>query len=451
MTQTPPDHLMRQSLTRDYPRIVRGERHYLIDDRGHRIIDGASGGVGPCNVGHGVAEIVDAMAEQARTLALAHISMYENEPQVALANMLCEELAPPGFTKAYFTSTGTEANELAIKMARLYHLCRGNESKYHIISVWGGYHGSSIAATSYSGRSNRRDDLHPYFFPTTKLEPPYCYHCPYAKTYPDCGLHCAHALEQAIRRLGPQHVSCFIPEPIGHTLGCVSPPPGYFPAVREICDRYDVVLIADEVITAFGRCGEYFAMPTIHDTTPDVIALGKGISAGYAPRAATLVDEKLWAVFAEAERALPGFTYGGNPLSCAVGLAAQNYIQQHNLVARSRQLGSYMYEQAHTELAELPIVGDIRGGKGLYMGIEYVQDKTTREPFPADMNLAGTIGDMAFDNGLATCPIGGGVDGILGDVNLIKPPFTIPQEDIDRIIRIMKATILQAHETVVGG
>lgn len=440
---------MRQSLTRDYPRIVRGEGPYLIDDQERRIIDGASGGVGPCNIGHGVEEIVQAMTEQARTLVFAHVSMYENQPQIDLANKLCDELAPPGMVRAYFTSTGTEANELAIKLARLYHLCRGNATKYHIISIWNGYHGSSIAATSYSGRSSRRHELHPYFFPTTRMEPPYCYHCPYRKTYPDCGLHCAHALEQAIRHIGPEHVSCFIQEPIGNTLGCVAPPPDYFSVIRKICDKYDVVMIADEVITAFGRCGVYFAINGHYDTVPDLIATGKGISSGYSPLAATLIHEKIWNVLAEAKRSLPGFTYGGNPLSCAVGLAAQNYIQKHNLVQRSAELGSYMYEKARAELTDLPLVGDIHGGKGLYMGIEYVQDKDTREPFTAELNLAGQISDLAFENGLATCPVTGGVDGMLGDVTIIKPPFTIPQEDIDRIIDIVKKTILQANDTIV--
>jgi len=206
-------------------------------------------------------------------------------------------------------------------------------------------------------------------------------------------------------------------------------------------------MIADEVITAFGRTGKYFAM-NHWNTVPDLIATGKGISSGYSPLAATLIHEKIWQVLDEAKRSLPGFTYGGNPLSCAVGLAAQEYIQTHNLVERSAKMGEYMHQKAQQELSDLPMVGDIRGGKGLYMGIEYVQDKEMHQPYPAELNLCGRIGDGAFKNGLGTCPISGGVDGILGDVSVIKPPFVIPQEDIDKLIEIMKQTILQVSATI---
>jgi len=440
MSKADGDHLLRQNLTRDYPRIVRGEGPYLIDDSGRRIIDGASGGVGPCNIGHGVPQIIEAMTEQASTLAFAHISMYESEPQIALANMLCDELAPSGMAKAYFTSTGTEANELAIKAARLYHLCRGEANRYHVISLWSGYHGSSIAATAYSGRTQRRHELHPYFFPATHVEPPYCYQCPFGKTHPECGLTCATALDRAIERIGPRNVSCFIAEPIGNTMGCVAPPDEYWPAVRRICDRHGVVMIADEVITGFGRTGTTFAMDH-WNTVPDLIATGKGISSGYAPLAATLFHERIWETLDEAKRSLPGFTYGGNPLSCAVGLAAQQYIRDNDLVARSAELGAYMHQRARKELGDLAIVGQVRGGRGLYMGIEYVRDKGAREPFPARASICARIGDLAFEKGLATCPISGGVNGEAGDVTVVKPPFTMPREEIDRLIEIIGSAI----------
>ena len=447
MSAASADHFMRQSLTRDYPRIVRGEGIYLIDDRGRRIMDGASGGVGPCNLGHGREEIISAMAEQARTLAFAHISMYETEPQIALANKLCAELAQPGMAKAYFTSTGTEAMETAVKLARLYHLCRGNAQKYHIISLWNGYHGSSIAAMAYSGRSQRRGELHPYYFSCTKLEPPYCYHCPYGKHYPQCGMACAWALETALKRVGPEQVSCFLQEPVGNTLGCVCPPPEYFPIIRQICDKYDVVFVADEVVTGMGRCGKWFALEH-WDTVPDLVALGKGLAAGYSPLAATLVHEKLWQVFDQAQRSIPGFTYAGNPVSCAAGLATLRYIEDHNLVQQSAELGAYLHERACAELLDLPLVGDVRGGKGLYLGVEYVQDKATREPFPAELNLGNRMGDMLFENGLGNCPITAGVDGLRGDVTVIKPAFIITREEIDRLVEILRETIVQAQQAL---
>ena len=230
-----------QNLSKEYPLIVRGEGCYLIDDEGKRYLDGAAGGVSACCIGHGVASVADAMAEQARKLAFAHLSMFTNEPQLQLAEEIVG-FGPPGMARAYFVSTGTEATELCVKLARVYHLARGEERKTRVIGRWRGYHGSSLGALSYSGRSSRRGELSPYFFPATLISPPYCYRCPWDRSYPDCGIMCAWEVERAIKQEGPDTVSLFIAEPIINTLGAAAAPPEYFSIVREICDKYDVLM-----------------------------------------------------------------------------------------------------------------------------------------------------------------------------------------------------------------
>ena len=437
------DHFLRQNLKRDYPVIVKGQGHHLWDDQGRQYIDGASGGVGAVLIGHGVPEVIQAMTEQASKLCHAHISMFVNEPQIRLANMIIEEFAPPGMSHVYFVSTGTESTELAVKLARIYHMQKGRPTRFKMVCRWNGYHGSSLGALSYSGRSIRRHHFHPYYFNSAFMSSAYCYRCPYDRTYPECGLMCAWELETIIRREGVNTISAFIGEPFVNTAGALGAPPEYYGIIREICDKYDILMIMDEVITGWGRTGTKFGI-NHWGVVPDFISTGKGIASGYAPLAATLVHEKVVKILEETGESVEGYTYGGNPLSCATGLAVLKYIKDHGLVERTVEEGAYFQARAKS-LMEFQIVGDVRG-RGMLVGVEYVRDRTTKEPFPRARKFCETITDVAFRKGLITCPISGGANGVDGDATAIKPPLTTPRQDLDRIFDIMAEALAEVQK-----
>jgi len=441
------DHYLRQNLTRDYALIVRGKGHYLWDDKGKRYFDGASGGVGAVLIGHAVPEVIEAMTKQAEALCHAHISAFNTPPPIRLAERIIRDFAPKGMSHVYFVSTGTESTELAVKLARRYHIERGHATRFKVICRWGGYHGSSLGALSYGGRSSRRPDYHPYYFKSGFVPSPTCYRCPYGHSYPGCGLRCAWELESTIKREGESVVSAFITEAYSNTSGVLGAPPEYFPIIRDICDRYDVMLILDEVITGWGRTGAKFAIDH-WGVVPDMICTGKGMGSGYAPLAATIIHEKVIRAIEPSGRSIVGFTYGGSPLSCAVGEAVLSYITSNDLVARSAETGAQLHERAQ-ELLELPIVGDVRG-RGMLLGVEYVARKETCRPFPRSMRVCETITDRAFANGLVTCPISGVADGVDGDATVFKPPLTTPSEDVAEMLDILRETIGEVAKELSG-
>jgi adenosylmethionine-8-amino-7-oxononanoate aminotransferase len=436
-------HLLPQNLDRDYPVIVRGEGCVLYDSSGATYLDGAAGGVSACCVGHGVMPIVEAMAAQAGKLAFASLSLFTTEPQQRLAEELVS-FAPPGIARAYFVSTGTEATELCVKLARSVHLARGEPGRTRVISRWHGYHGSSLGALAYSGRSSRRHLLAPYFFPATLIPPPYCYRCSWGRSYPGCDLACAWELDRAIKREGPGNVSLFFAEPFINTIGAAGPPPEYFPLVREICDRHGVLLAVDEVITGFGRTGRNFAIEH-WGVRPDLIACGKGIAGGYAPLAATLVGDTVCeALLAKGGETQPGYTYAGNPVSCAAGLATLAYLQEHGLIARAAATGEALQAEARS-LLELPLVGDVRG-KGLMLGVEFVKDKQTKETFPRAARVSEQVHAECWRRGLSYCPLAGDADGVSGDAASIGPALIITEEQVRELVRIFGEAVVAVAE-----
>jgi len=424
--------LLPQDLDRDYPLIVRGEGCYLVDDRGRRYLDGAAGGVSACCIGHGVSAIAEAMATQARKLAFAHLSLFANEPELELARELVD-FAPRGISRAYFVSTGTEATELCVKLARAYHRALGSESRVKVIARWRGYHGSSLGALAYSGRSSRRRELAPYFFPAVLVPPPYCYRCPLGKSYPECGTACAWELERAIKQEGPDTVSLFIAEPLINTIAAATPPPEYFPIVREICDRYGVLFAVDEVITGFGRTGRNFAVEH-WGVTPDLMACGKGIAGGYAPLAAALIGDKVTSALLDKGGAtIPGYTYAANPLSCSAGLAVLRHIRANSLVDKGRQAGEVLQREARA-LLDRPLVGDVRG-KGLMLGVELVADKKTRAIFPRSAKVSEKVHAACWERGLSYCPLAGDADGVSGDMASIGPALILSEAQARDLVR----------------
>jgi adenosylmethionine-8-amino-7-oxononanoate aminotransferase len=437
-------YVFRRDWSKSYPIIDRGEGVYLFDTRGKRYLDG-SGGPAVVSIGHGVCEeVIDSMVEQARRVFFPYAGHFVSEPQIELAKKMIH-FAPPGMSQVYLVSGGSEATEVALKLVRQYHIERGNLSRVKVISRWQSYHGATVGALSLSGHTPRRIDYLPYLLNFPHILPPFCYRCPFGKEYPSCGTYCAYDLERTIKREGKESIAAFIAEPIiGNTVGAAVPPAEYFPIIREICNRYGILLIVDEVITGFGRTGKNFGIDH-WNVIPDLIITGKGISSGYTPLGAVIMHESICDVFMNSKRStfFLGYTYSGNPLSCAVGLAVLRYIEKNNLVGRSAQMGKYLFER-FSKMKELPMVGDIRG-RGLLLGIELVNDKEEKTSFERSRRIAETIASKAFVRGLILLSGSGTVDGVSGDHLLIAPPFIIEEEQIEEMAAILEEVIVEVY------
>jgi adenosylmethionine-8-amino-7-oxononanoate aminotransferase len=299
-----------------------------------------------------------------------------------------------------------------------------------------------------SGHTSRRKDYLPYLLNFPHIPPAYCYRCPFGKDYPSCGTYCAYELEKTIKQEGHDSIAAFIAEPIvGNTLGCVVPPPDYFRIIREICDHYDILFIADEVVTGFGRTGKNFGIDH-WGVVPDVIIAGKGISSGYAPLGAVIVHEKVFDVFLRSKRSafFMGYTFSGNPLSCAIGLAAVKYIQKHGLVERSAKIGAYLFDQ-FSRFIDLPMVGDIRG-KGLLLGIELVENKQKKTPLERSQKVVERLTSRAFKKGLIVLSGSGTADGVNGEHIIVAPPLIIEKGQVDDLIAILEETIVETYKTL---
>jgi adenosylmethionine-8-amino-7-oxononanoate aminotransferase len=432
------DRVFHRDIARDYPVVDRAEGIHIYDTAGRRYID-CAGSVFVQNVGHGVGEIVDAIADQARQVAFVNTAHFTSDAERRLTEALIER-APPGFVKAWISTTGSTANETAIKLARQYHLLTGNPQKTRVIARHHSYHGSSLGALSMTGAAHRRRPYEPYLVDFPHIDPPYCYRCPFARTYPDCGVVCADELEKAILQIGPQYVSAFMVEPAaGGTLGALVGQPEYLPRIRDICDRYDVLMMVDEVVSGLGRTGKFLAVEH-WDVVPDIITLGKGLGGGYVPVAAALAHERVYSAFEEAGSSfVHGETFAGHTTTCAAGAATLDYMTRHGLVERSAAMGAILGERLEI-LRSLPMVGDIRG-IGLLRGVELVQDKETRKPFPRRLAVAETVVGEAASRGLLLVPGYGGVDGVDGDTVMLSPPFVLTEDDIDEIVEILRDSI----------
>ena len=437
----PRGHVFYRKLTAALPQIVRGEGIYLYDEAGNRYLDG-SGGALVVNVGHGVEEIAEAMAAQARKVAYVSGKHFTNEPVEALAREL-GAVMPLALNKMYFLSSGSAATEAAIKLARQYWVEAGHPNKYKIIARRPGYHGNTLAALSASGRPLARHFYAPLLHDFAFIPAPTRYRCPDTETYTAYGVRCAQALEDAIVREGADTVAAFIAEPIiGASAGAAVPPEGYFEQIRAICTRHNVLFIADEVLTGMGRSGTWLAIE--HDgVVPDMLLLGKGLSGGYAPLSALVARETLVTTLAEGSGAFTyGQTFSHTPLSAAAGLATLRYLKQHRLVARSAEMGVYLLERLQ-RLQVFPFVGDIRG-KGLMAGIEFVEDRATKRPFPRSRRVAEAVGQAAMRNGLVLWVNVAHLDSGEGDIVVLGPPFIITRPQIDALVDRLEAALHEA-------
>ena len=440
-----PGHIFHRNLRKSYPLAERGEGIYIIDSAGKKYIDG-SGGAAVVGIGHGVKEITQAMVRQAERISFSHSSQFSSQPTLDLAAQLVK-LAPPGLSRVYFISGGSEAVETAVKMARQYQVERSQPEKYKVVSRWTSYHGNTLGALALSGHTGRRKHYLPLIQHTPHIQPCYCYRCPFCLAPARCHFECALDLEKTLLFEGPDSVSAFIAEPlVGATAGALVPPDGYFQKIREICNRYDVLLIVDEVMTGMGRTGKNFGIDH-WGVVPDMIVVGKGLSSGYTPIAAVLVKEEIYAVIQKGSGAfVHGHTYSQNPLSSAIALAVVDYLIRHDLIARAAKSGEY-FLRALESLNRYAFVGEIRG-KGLFAGIEFVKDKTTKEPFDPGFKLNARIGNRAFEKGLITYPGGGGADGMKGDHLLLAPPFVITEDQIQEMVSILGQTFSEISREI---
>jgi adenosylmethionine-8-amino-7-oxononanoate aminotransferase len=426
------------------PIINRASGIYCFDADGRRYIDAVSG-VGNVCIGQGVREIIEAATRQMEKTSFAHPLQWQNEPQMQLAQTIAS-LAPPGLSKVFLCSGGSEATETAIKMARQYHVERGQRSKYKIIGRWHGYHGNTLGALAASGMVIRRALFAPLLGDFPHIVACNCYRCPFGKSYPGCGIACAHELEAELLRQGPENVAAFIAEPfVGTAGGALGAPPEYFRLIRDICDRYDILLIVDEVITGFGRTGRNFAIDH-WGVIPDLICTGKGMSGGYTPLGGVIARSEILDVFQRGHGFEHGYTYGGNPLSCAVGNAVLEYIVRRKLIEHVAALEGHFFSKAR-ELEGLDIVGEVRG-RGFMLGVELVADSSSRRPFDRAANVATQVMREAWQRGLIVGRFWGQADGVHGEGIMLLPPYVCDADTLTEIIDILKAAILEVRNRI---
>ncbi len=420
-----------RSFRKNYPLVERAEGIYIYANN-RRYIDGSSGAV-VVNIGHGVKEVVEAMNSQMQKVSFAHTARFTNEWQEKLAVLLNEITPNKGLS--YFVSSGTDANETAIKLARQYHIENRDEKRWKIISRKISFHGNTLGSLSASGDESNRKLYTPLLLSFPQIEPCYCYRCPFNKTKELCSCECAFELEREIKNQGAETVSAFIAEPIvGATGGALVPHKDYFKIIREICSKYNILLIADEVMTGFGRAGKMFAMQHFN-AAADIITTGKGLTSGYSPLAACIASEKIVDAIAKGSgNFVHGTTYTGNPVSCAAGYAVVNYILKHKLHENAEKIGNYIMKRLNELKEGHEFIGDIRG-KGLLISVEFVKDKKSKQ---ASEGRAKKIIETCMENGLLLYDAGRASGA---DCLLIAPPLVTTKGQADEILRIFEDSL----------
>lgn len=441
-------HVFQRRIAQRLPVAVKGDGAYIIDEAGKRYLD-ASGGAAVSCLGHSDADVIAAIKAQVDDLAFAHTAFFTSRPAEELADLLIAE-APPGLQAVYFLSGGSEAVETALKMTRQYFLETGQPGRSKIIARRQSYHGNTLGALAVGGHMARRQVFEPLLIETSHIAPCYAYrYQDPGETEEEYALRAADELEAEILRLGPECVAAFVAETVvGATAGVVPPSPGYFKRIREICDAYGVLLILDEVMCGMGRTGTLFACEQ-DGVAPDLLCLAKGLAAGYQPIGAVLVSETIFKAFQDGSGAFQhGHTYMGHPTACAAALAVQRAIQSRDLLANVRRRGEDLARELTGRLGNHAYVGDIRG-RGLFLGIELVSDRASKEPFAPELKLHARIKDQAMERGLICYPAGGTADGVRGDHVLLAPPYIIGDEHVREITAILGDAIAAALAEVI--
>ena len=422
-------HVFPRHCHAELPTAVGGDGCYLIDQSGKRYFDGSGGAAVSC-LGHSNERVREAVKAQVDQLAFAHTGFFTSDPAEDLAAMLIDN-APGDLDRVYFVSGGSEAVEAAIKLARQYHLERGDGTRRHLIARRQSYHGNTLGALSAGGNEWRRRQFAPLLVEMSHIAPCYEYAERHAgESLAAYGQRAAQELEDEILRLGPESVMAFIAEPVvGATLGAVPAVPGYFKRIREICDKYGVLLILDEVMCGMGRTGHLFACEA-DGVAPDILCIAKGLGAGYQPIGAMLCTSAIYNAVADGSGFFQhGHTYIGHPVAAAAGRAVLSELLDQDLISRVQTQGTKVEAALRDRFGQHAHVGDIRG-RGLFWGLELVADRTEKRPFDPERGLAGKLKKAAFQAGLICYPMPGTRDGRLGDHILLAPPFILEDSDI---------------------
>ena len=410
----------------------QGIRLHLSD--GTTIIDGSGGAAVAC-IGHGNPRVAAAMADQAGRMAYAHTGFFTSAPAEALADLLLDD-EPGGLTHAFLVSSGSEAMEAAVKLARQYFIERGQPQRVSIVSRRQGYHGTTLGALAISGHVARRALYEPLLSPAfAKVSPCFPYHYQAAQeTDAEYVARLEAELEAEFQRLGPDTVAAFCAETVvGATTGCVAAVPGYFAAMRAVCDRHGALLVLDEVMCGMGRTGTLHAWEQ-EGVAPDIQAVAKGLGGGYAPIGGILVAARVIEALRQGSGGfMHGQTYQAHPVACAAALEVQRIIQEQDLVAASARQGQRLAALLTERFGNHHQVGDIRG-RGLFHALEFVQDRPTRTPFDPSRTIAEAVKQAALDRGLAVYPCTGTLDGTRGDHVILAPPYTVSDAELDEIV-----------------
>ena len=415
------------------PTAVRGEGCYIHDSAGRAYLDGSGGAAVSC-LGHSDADVRAAIHDQLDRLAFAHTGFFTSEAAEGLADLLAAS-APEGIEKVYLLSGGSESVEAALKLARQYFLETGEPGRHRVIARRQSYHGNTLGALAAGGNAWRREKYAPLLVETSHIAPCYEYReREEGESAHDYGQRAANELEAEIERLGPETVMAFIAEPVvGATAGAVPPVEGYFRRIREICDRHGVLLILDEVMCGMGRTGTLFACEQ-DGIAPDIVTIAKGLGAGYMPIGAMLCTGAIHnAIAAGSGSFLHGHTYHGHPLAAAAGRAVLSKILERDLLTRVRDKGQTLVAALREAFGQHPHVGDIRG-RGLFRGLELVEDRGTKAPFDPARKINARVKSAAMDEGLICYPAGGTVDGRRGDHVLLAPPYIITDDEIGELV-----------------
>lgn len=433
-------HVFHRNPKQTLPYAVKGDGIAIIDRDGKRYID-ASGGAAVSCLGHSHPAVIQAIKQQLDDIAYAHTSFFTSQAAEELADFLAER-APGDLNHVYFLSGGSEAVEASLKLARQYFVETGQPERRIFIARRQSYHGNTLGALAIGGNEWRRKPFLPLLAQAHHVSP--CY--PYrdqradesAEHYVD---RLAQELEDTLQKLGPQNVAAFVAETVvGATAGALAPVGGYLRKIREVCDRHGVLLILDEVMSGMGRTGYLFACEE-DGVTPDILAVAKGLGAGYQPIGAMIASDRIYQAILDGSGFFQhGHTYMGHATACAGALAVQRAIEQDGLLANVRERGEQLRAELHAALDSHPNVGDIRG-RGLFVGVELVQDKASKQVLDPGLKTHAKLKRQAFENGLMIYPMGGTIDGVHGDHVLLAPPFICTPEDISRIVQMLVQTI----------
>jgi len=419
------------------PLLDRAEGVYLWDREGKRYLDGCSGAM-VSNIGHGNRRVLDAMKQQMDRAAFGYRLHFENEPAERLATLIAD-LCPPGHEKVFFVSGGSEAVESCTKLARQYALAKGEGSRWRVISRNPSYHGSTMGALAVTGYRPLTDPLMPMMRRMPQIPAPRCYLDHDDLSDEERGLRYADMLRDKILELGPETVLAFIMEPVGGaSTGALVAPDSYYGRIREICDEFGVLLIYDEVMSGAGRTGRYLAAEH-WNIKPDIIALAKGLAAGYAPLGAMIADDPIIERVLDAGGFQHGYTYAGNPLACAAGLAVTRELLDLDLMGRATRMGALLKRELEGLMDDYPCIGDVRG-KGLLLAFELVADRATMQPLPAAMNAHSRLVEVAYERGLIIYSRRTR-EGLAGEHFMVCPPLIINEEGIAELMATLRESL----------